>query len=305
MPRTVGAAGLALTASLLVWTPVSGSSTQGDLSLHIRIDGAMVAQPSGYEVLGEPSHLILEVWITNGSDTESVVLPAQFEQYVRIRLMREEGSRGAVASRSAYRLFSEDPVGNGVLLPGQGVKVIVKLVPSAGQTFQLGQYAVQLDATQLGERVTAADGTEWVSRFPLRAIVPLRVTAAKTHAEAIKEGGFRAKSYLLRGDLASAHAEYERLTVMAPESPAGPLGLGHVELRRGAFTTAVRWFEAALQLEARAESSTWQSLAYAYVGAGQEERAREVLMRVVPVDAIPDRMRVLRQRAAAQRRDAR
>ena len=145
-------------------------------------------------------------------------------------------------------------------------------------------FYVQARQAYLNARSVAPQVPDWHYLLGIVAIDSGRLEDALDHlSRAIELNPFDPVARIRRGQVRmdqglaeQAASDFERALALTPEAPAALAGMGRVALHRGEHARAAELFEQALVISPGA-TRLHQSLAMAYRGLGQVDRAREHL----------------------------
>jgi len=163
------------------------------------------------------------------------------------------------------------------LEPGQylGRTVVVERVD--GRPFDSGQYYLTGGFQKVRNALRNVDGTAYQGQVsePLGQW-SLLVRLPTSTAERVRMHESAGSAALARRDLARALAEYTQLLQIEPANVGAQLAMGSISLQAGRYREAIEWWErVAPRLPSGSNHAV--NLAMAYVGAGQDYKATEVL----------------------------
>ena len=250
-----------------------------DLEVFLHVIGSAALPQGGYRYIDSQDQLSIAIELVNRGDVP-VQFPADLDSLVQVELVRSGSAEPVVTLRE--RAVKWRRAGNvptlSPMVGQESVEVTFHFRP-VGASLGPGSYRLRVDISSLGARLTASDGTPWRGTWPGAVEKTILVSPSANRAEWIRGRALRASAHATRGEQEAARTAFLELVREAPNSPVGPLGLGRLELERRNYPEAAAWLQRVLDLGVSPESGTPRTLALAYVGAGQDERARAILRR--------------------------
>ena len=235
---------------------------------------------------GEPSQLRFRFSVTNRytSNVPFLLDTDGIRQTVGLILERETEIPIALQWLDGTITVNEEPVAlpqgsSWVRLePRQQVGWTIVAERADGRAFEGGQYYLTVGYAGVRSAVRNVDGTPWqgrvsdgVGQFSLFVGPPTSTT------ERVRMHEIAASAAKARGDTVQALSEYTQLLEIDPANVNAHLSIGHLHFQAGRYRDAITWWErAALNLRGGRQQHSIR-LAGAYVGAGQNARAIEVL----------------------------
>jgi tetratricopeptide (TPR) repeat protein len=259
-----------------------------------------------FAVFGPLHELRLDVSIVNESETDWIRIDPGFFGAVDVRLIR--GDTGAPVARVA-RLRDDAfcsatgtwtcPLSLGVELPpARWVRASMTLEPvHQAAELEEGDYYIELDFTAARAFLRGPGNATWRGRFRSNGRVPVSIRAVETTHDRRMQYSLQGSVALLQDrDFRGALEIFTRFLKEFPGDVGAYGGAGTALLELGRFDEAVTMLERAMT--ARPGDAIPARRAAAYVGMGQENRARTLLERYVPASDLPAELEQARQRAA-------
>jgi len=260
------------------------------LSVDFRVADSeqLPAPPVRWRLYGEPRQLRLKVSVTNRYTSRVPVLVETDSVKSTFGLIVERQTEIPVTLQwlDGTLTVNEEPT---ALPPGSSW---VRLEPSQqlawtivadradGQLFESGQYYLTVGFAGVRSAVRNVDGTPWQGRMPESVGQwSLFVAPPTSTIERVRMHEIAADAAKARGDTAQALSEYTQVLELDPTNVNAQLMIGHLHFMAGRYRDAIAWWERVAAPNPRGGAQVQQaiSLAGAYVGAGQDARAIEVL----------------------------
>lgn len=262
-----------------------------------------VAGPNGlvFDVLGETGDLELVFSFANEDTAERLWLSPRFLAELRVTVMD-----GAVAvptlitweSRRAINSATVDVVGAGetvVLEPDARFESTALLRRISGEPFSAAEYRVAVSLVNAVQDLKLAGGRAWQGKYVPDGEIVVRVSEPRTVGDQRKFHLTEGQRALSRGDGMNALGHFRNAQGIDPENLQARAGLGEAFLQLGQFLNAVAEFERVLPTLRGERSPLYLSLAYSYVGLGNDQKAAAVLAVMMNKDAIQPQLEKMRQ----------
>lgn len=185
-----------------------------------------------------------------------------------------------------------------VSLPAKSaVEAVVMLQFS--RPIALGKHRLLMNLKAARTLAREADGSPWIGGLLERGSIDLDirpVVSSQDRARFRRAEAFRA---LTRKDYEDAARQFQLMTVADPHSVEAFAGLGNALMQLGRFSGAVRAFEQAIERAAGITGSSLlpRDLALAYMAAGREPDAEQVLRRYHSPDQVQQLLQQIREAA--------
>lgn len=277
-------------------------------------DAAWIVRPThGFDarttfaIFGPLRQLDLELSMVNEGGTDWIRIEPGFFGAVAVRLVRGD-AREPIAALTGLRdeaicsWTGRCSLSLGVdLPPGEGVMAFATLEPlRQGSEIGEGDYHIELDFSAARPFLRGVDNQTWGGRFRTSGRVPLTVRLVETADDRREYYRIEGSVALLQDrDFTRALAMFEAYVKEFPTEAGGYSGAGAALLELGRFDEAATMLEKAMSL--RVGDRDPERLAAAYVGMGQEARARAILERYVRVSDVPAALERAQQRVATIR----
>jgi tetratricopeptide (TPR) repeat protein len=146
-----------------------------------------------------------------------------------------------------------------------------------GRPFERGQYYLTAGFMGVRSAVRTTEGTPWRGKVSEGiGQWSLLVGPPTSSAERVRMHEIAGGAAMGRGDLERALAEYTQLLEVDPANVNAQVYIGHIHAQSGRYREAITWWERVAP-NARGDSHHPVRLAYAYVAAGEDDKAGEVL----------------------------
>jgi hypothetical protein len=264
------------------------SSDEGAVSLDFVIADSeeLPAPPVRWRLYGEPRQLRFRFSVANDTDTSNVpflldtegirptvglIVEREAEIPITLQWLDEE----VTLNSEPFALPSGSPWVR--LEPDQYLGWTIVAERADGQPFESGQYYLTSGFVGVRSAVRHVDGTPWRGRVPEGVGQRTFVVGPPTSTtERVRMHEIAASAAKARGDTAQALSEYTQLLQVDPGNVNAQLMIGHLHYQAGRYRDAITWWERAAPNLHRDRPHSIR-LAAAYVGAGQDGRAIEVL----------------------------
>ena len=254
-----------------------------------------------FDIYGAQRQLDFVLTFVNEESDRPLVLPANFVQTLRLRVLNQSGRNEPVETRwSAGRLVTSSgdhaiTVGEATTLwPDDRVEIQGSLAKPDELEFTPGVYSVVIDVRSAARGIRTNAGTAWSGRYEAEGTVRVQVIEPRTAAERRTQAIIEAHRALEDERLEDALTRFSALVQANPSDLEARGGAGRVYLELGRFKEAVAEFEAVLPSVAGHRSMLYVWLAHAYVGIGNMARAESLLRQQLPPEAVAQRMQALR-----------
>jgi len=287
MPATRSTSSLLVLFCCLTCTTWTASQRTGAVIWSARIaDADLLTEARSFRVYETPDELQLILGLSNDTSTSFVLTQEAVEQAVSIVLVSSETEIPATFTWSLRRIgLSLPPTSpsESIDIPsGSGATWNVSVRRQDSRAFVANRYSLLLTYHPIAA-TSASDPTQKVTpRLGFSKTSVFAVTGpAITDSERAAAHRYSGQKALLSGDNVAAIRAYQESLKLEAENLVALSGLGWALLQSGRFAEAVDVLELRLKKSdgALGRSLLPSHLATAYVGAGNELRARDVLQK--------------------------
>lgn len=259
------------------------------LSWFVQVEGGTQnsAQPRTFRLFEEVDSIAVHLILDNESSRPVRVSRDQLATSARITLNEASDNR-AVDTVSEWtrcapgrdsledQAVSTDPL---TIKTGELTRCRILIRRADGSRFRWGVYTLAISLEAAAHSLRNEAGGQWGGRYLPNTELTLIVGPARSSAEI-------ASKHLLAGDAAleakrpqEAVAHYRAGLAMHPAHTSLQVGLGQAYMEMGQYREAATVYERLLPVLQGKHTAIVEYLAHAYVGAGDERRAKEVLAR--------------------------
>ena len=241
------------------------------------------APPVGWRLYGEPRQLQFRAGVANYPSKAPVLIDTEGIQ-TTVGLIIERETEIPITLRwiDGQITVNEEPtaLASGSswvrLEPRETLGWTIVAERADGRPFESGQYYVTSGFAGVRSVVRNIDGTNWQGKVSEGiGQWSLLVRPPTSAAERVRMYEIGAEAAKRRGDTARALSEYAQLLEVDPANANAQISMGSIHFFAGRYGDAITWYERAAQKVRDSHHAT--RLAMAYVGAGQDHKAVDVL----------------------------